>query len=103
MVLQKQNEKLYNYILQNPDSVRSKNISADLFENQTMLYKAAKQVMIDNSVYEGDNIYNLDCYYVHRLLYCIEQQDNLQNYRTNTERQEYVASFCKTEDATISL
>lgn len=92
------NEKLYNYILQNPDSLEAK-YKSDLFENQTMLYKAAKQVMIDNSVYEGDNIYNLDCYYVHRLLYCIEQQDNLQNYRTNTERQEYVASFCKTEDA----
>ena len=92
------NEKLYNYILQNPDSSEAK-YKSDLFENQTMLYKAAKQVMIDNSVYEGDNIYNLDCYYVHRLLYCIEQQDNLQNYRTNTERQEYVASFCKTEDA----
>lgn len=92
------NEKLYNYILQNPDSLEAK-YKSDLFENQTMLYKAAKQVMIDNSVYEGDNIYNLDCYYVHRLLYCIEQQDNLQNYRTNTERQEYVASFCRTEDA----
>ena len=78
---------MYNYILQNPDSLEAK-YKSDLFENQTMLYKAAKQVMIDNSVYEGDNIYNLDCYYVHRLLYCIEQQDNLQNYRTNTERQQ---------------
>ena len=38
------NEKLYNYILQNPDSLEAK-YKSDLFENQTMLYKAAKQAV----------------------------------------------------------
>lgn len=95
-------EPLYNYLMQNPDSLEAR-YKSDLFENQTMLYMAAKQLMIENQIYEGANVYNLDCYYTHRILYCIKMQNHKENIRSIPERRQYVAHFFDKEDAAAAV
>ena len=68
-----------------------------------MLYMAAKQLMIENQIYEGANVYNLDCYYTHRILYCIKMQNHKENIRSIPERRQYVAHFFDKEDAAAAV
>lgn len=95
-------EPLYNYLMQNPDSLEAR-YKADLFENQTMLYSAAKQFMIENQIYEGANVYNLDCYYTHRILHCIKMQNHSENVQSIPERRQCVKHFFDKEDVATAV
>ncbi len=91
-------EKLYNYIMQNAESLEAK-YKPDLFENQTKLYIAAKKFMVDNQIYEGENVNCLDLYYASHIFYCIQNQDNPENKKSFLERECEVAEYFNFRDA----
>ncbi|MFR8226522.1 MAG: glycosyltransferase family 2 protein [Lachnospirales bacterium] len=91
-------EKLYNYIMQNTESLEAK-YKPDLFENQTKLYMTAKNFMINNQIYEGKNIRYLDLYYASHILQCIENQNNPQNKKSILEREQDVAGYFNLKEA----
>ena len=93
-------EKLYNYIMQNTDSLEAK-YKPDLFENQTKLYMAAKKFMIDNQIYEGRNIYYLDLYYASHILQCIQNQNNPENQKNILEREQEVAGYFNLKEEAV--
>lgn len=90
-------EKLYNYILQNPDSLEAR-YKPDLFENQTVLYRAAKEFMTIHNVYSNYNTYYLSYYYAKCIYNCILAQKNKKNKNTEFEKRIYVRSFFDSED-----
>lgn len=90
-------ERLYNYIIQNPDSLEAK-YKPDLFENQTRLYNAAKNFLIQENAYGGHNVYNLSSYYTNRVIVCIKNQFVKENTNTELETRKYIESFFENRD-----
>lgn len=85
-------EQLYNYIMQNTDSLEAK-YKPDLFENQTRLYKAVKQFMIEHNVYRGYNVSNISYYYTKRVLASIVNQFHEKNEKSSLNTRKYVESI----------
>lgn len=90
-------EQLYNYIVQNPESLEAQ-YKPDLYENQTRLYRAAKEFMIEHQVYKGFNVSNLAYYYVNRVIASVKNQHSEKNEKTELETRRYVESFFENRD-----
>lgn len=91
-------EQLYNYIVQNPNSLESV-FKADLFENQTRLYQAAKDFMIANDVYRANNVEFLSYYYAKRVVASIINQLHEKNDKTGIETRKYIERIVRDEKA----
>lgn len=94
-------ERLYNYIMQNPDSLEKK-YKPDLFENQTLLFRAAKSFMIEQNVYEGHNVYNLASYYTYAVIRSVKNQFNKENKKTEIQTRKYIETFFQNDDVAES-
>lgn len=90
-------EKLYNYIVQNPESLE-KRYRPDLFENQTRLYKAAKDFLINHDAYSGFNVSNLSYYYVCRVVAAVKNQFHEKNNKCDLEIRKYVDKIVKDKE-----
>lgn len=95
-------EKLYNYIVQNPESLEAK-YKTDLYENQYSLYCAAKKFMIEHHVYNGYNVSNLAYYYVNRTIASIKNLFHEENERTELESRKYVEEILQNPDLIESV
>ncbi|MGY3662873.1 MAG: glycosyltransferase family 2 protein [Roseburia sp. 1XD42-69] len=95
-------EKLYTYILQNPDSLEGK-YKPDLYENQMKLYRAAKEFMIAHKVYHGFNVENLAFYCANRVIACVKNQFHRENSKSEWDRKQYIKSFFDNPDIRESV
>lgn len=95
-------EKLYNYITQNPESLEAK-YKPDLYENQTLLYKTAKNFLIRNNAYRGYNVTNLAYYHINRTIAAIKNLFHEENRETDIVKRNTVVSYINNEDMIESV